>query len=433
MVDTPPQAQQGDELARQAGYGSADQLASEADTTMGTGGSFTEGLRARRETLSLREGQEKATTEFAGGQGLANVQAIRNAPRAYGARPSDQYSMALGASQDLRNAVTGTIERKQSEVSALMDFLTKVSTTLNTRKEMEMRKAQEDEDRKLREREIRLREQELGFKIDKATGELVKTEDVDGLETPDGEPLDDQQKADAKLSGDAAISRVASQSASAKTYLNQFKSKGERAAVAEQILKSGGWNSFTKDPSFSISALLTDKEKVALEAQTGLMVDLDSAIASFSGGDQMGGTGPLAQFLPGIVAGGKTREMRRNLETVRAQYQKAISGATVSDSEVKRLSAFLPTSAKTESQNLEDLQRLKQGIEANQKIFEASKREGITVNEAYSKYGKEIMGGDFKGTTTTTTQKTLDKNDPRVKEALAQGYTEAEIRKFLGM
>lgn len=188
------------------------------------------------------------------------------------------------------------------------------------------------------------------------------------------------------LTGTAALKKVISDGG--QKYLIG-KTKDERIAKAEAILEFGGVDQYLQ--AAPLQDLITDKESTELEEQTSLNKQLTRAIALFEGAGGPGGTGPIAKFFPGFVVSENTRDMRRATENVRAQYQKAISGATVSDAEVARLSRFLPTAGKTEQENLGDLKELQNGILVNQRIFELGKREGLTANEAFEKYGKQVF------------------------------------------
>lgn len=189
------------------------------------------------------------------------------------------------------------------------------------------------------------------------------------------------------ITGDAAVAEVLKQGGG--DILNQAKDVASRKALAEEIMRMGGVQEYKKQ--LPLDSLLTEKERTEIDTATDLEILVDQAIQTFSGGNQLGGTGPLAQLVPGFVAGEGTREMRRQASNIRAQYQKLISGATVSDAEAKRLEAFLPTSGKTEKENLEDLQQLARDLKINMEIYEMGKREGLTANEAYKKYGKQVF------------------------------------------
>lgn len=232
-----------------------------------------------------------------------------------------------------------------------------------------------DKDRSLQERKFALDEASTGMQYDPKTG---KYKPLRGI-----------------LTGEAAVAQVLKEGGA--DILNQAKDKDARKALAQEIVSMGGVKAYKKQ--LPLDALLNDNEKKSLAEGTDLLGKIDQAITLFAGGDKMGGTGPLAQMIPGFFASENTREMRRYTDDLRAQYQKLISGATVSDTEAKRLEKFLPTSGKTESQNLGDLQKLKRDLLLNMQLLEKAKQEGLTVNQAYQKYAKEVgLGGDVSNT-----------------------------------
>lgn len=197
----------------------------------------------------------------------------------------------------------------------------------------------------------------------------------------------DYEKTDDVVTGDAAVAQVLKQGGA--DILNQAKDASSRKALAEEIMRMGGVSEYKKQ--LPLDSLLTEKERGDIDLATELEAKVDGAISAFSGGNQLMGTGPLAKLVPGFIAGEQTREMRRQVNDIRAQYQKIISGATVSDAEAARLAKFLPTESKTEAENLGDLQKLARDLKINMEIFEMGKREGLTANEAYRKYGKEVF------------------------------------------
>lgn len=185
--------------------------------------------------------------------------------------------------------------------------------------------------------------------------------------------------------------------------ISKGKTQEERAAIADQIVAAGGINAYRK--SLPLKDLVNDKEAAALDTSTNLLTQIDRASEAMKdrGPLGIGGTGPLAQFIPGFLRTQGSQDKVADAEQVRATYQQMVSGKVISDQEAKRLSAFLPTKGKTEAQNERDLERLRQGIDLNLQLFEKAKREGLTPNEAYAKYGKDIMksqtGQDNKGST----------------------------------
>lgn len=189
------------------------------------------------------------------------------------------------------------------------------------------------------------------------------------------------------MNGSDAIAKVIKEGGG--QLLGLAKDKDSREALAKDILKTGGVAEYRK--TLPVEQLVSDAERGKLSEQNELLVLIDQAIPTFSNGDKWGGTGWFEQWIPNQIATKNIQEMRRQSDTIRSMYQKAISGATVSDQEVERLKKFLPSSDKNESQNLEDLQKLRRDLSINAQIFELGKREGLTPNEAYRKHGKELF------------------------------------------
>lgn len=191
-------------------------------------------------------------------------------------------------------------------------------------------------------------------------------------------------------SGADAVAEVMKQGGS--TFVGKGKDKDARSAIAETILKMGGVGKYRE--AMPLKDLVSDDEDKTLSGATDLLTKIDVAQPNFGPDqDKVGGTGPIAQYIPSWLRTPEGREKIATSEQVRALYQQLISGKVVSEQEAQRLKAFLPAASKTETQNAEDLARLKEGIEINLKIFEKAKREGLTAGEAYRKYGKEFIGG----------------------------------------
>lgn len=202
--------------------------------------------------------------------------------------------------------------------------------------------------------------------------------------------------------------------------LKKASGAAERKMLAQDIISSGGVSQYRK--TLPYENLLSDKENTALQTQTGLLSQIDDALPLFAH-DVMGGTGPLGQYVPGFMAGPLTREKRRVVTELNSAYQNMISGKTISDKEAKRLSQFLPSSSKTETQNSEDLQHLKDGIVNAQSLFEQSKREGLSIDEAYKKYGNQSNSGSSKTVTMQSPdgkQYTVDPTE--VSDAMRNGW-----------
>ena len=332
------QAQPGDEAKRQVGdsLGSIlDQQLQDAISRRATG------IRGQQQV------QEFAPTV------AKNVEATRDlSQRVEGEAPS----ALIGSAAQLGQAYV-TASQQASEAASSKDILSILGLLQNEQQ---------------RQLDNRLKAIDSGFKVNE-----------DGLL----EPLSDEEKMSRGLVGEEAVAEVIRQGGS--DLIQKGGTKDERYAIAEGILKSGGISEYKKQ--IPLIELINDKEETDIQTQTDLLQLIDQGINLFSGQKTKLGTGPLAALIPGFAAGETTRNLRRSVENVKSQYAKILSGATISDNEMKRLEQFLPSSNKTEQQNLEDLKKLSRDIQINQLIFEKGKREGLTANQAYNKYGKEVF------------------------------------------
>ena len=121
-------------------------------------------------------------------------------------------------------------------------------------------------------------------------------------------------------------------------FINRGKTKDERAAIAQEIAKMGGVGKYRE--ALPLQDLLSDKESESMRASTDLKSKIDLSLPNFEK-DIMGGTGPLAQFIPGFLRSPQGREKVANVGEITALYQQMISGKVVSDAEVKRLKQWM--------------------------------------------------------------------------------------------
>lgn len=374
------QAQSGDELARQQGYGSVDEMMADIDRSIG-GASFTEGLAARRAKLEQLTGRTNAVQEFQQGEGAQNLAAIEGMQRLPGEAPSDIIKSAMGVRGTGRQILSTAASNEVSGLNALTDLL---QVAIGAKKQI-------DENKK------------------------------SATYTIDATDWSEQDKQLANLSGYDAVAAVRKQGG------DQFL-KGDakdRIATAEAILQSGGVKKWRKQ--LPVDQLMSDTERKDMDVQVDLQMQIEAAKQLLADAkDISAASGPLAQILPNFVVGKDNREIRRAIETVKAQYAKMLSGATISDSEIKRLKQFLPDVGKTEAQNLEDLKKLSRDISINQKIFELGKQNGLTPNQAFSQFGKDVFN-EFGVSDTTTPSKEFDRE-----AAKKAGYTDEEINAYLG-
>lgn len=374
------QAQSGDELARQQGYGSVDEMMADIDRSLG-GSSFTEGLAARRAKLEQLTGRTNAVQEFQQGEGAQNLAAIEGSQRLPGEAPSDIIKSAMGVRGTGRQILSNAASNEVSGLNALTDLL---QVAIGAKKQI-------DENKK------------------------------SATYTIDATDWSEQDKQLANLSGYDAVAAVRKQGG------DQFL-KGDakdRIATAEAILQSGGVKRWRKQ--LPVDQLMSDTERKDMDVQVDLQMQIEAAKQLLADAkDISAASGPLAQILPNFVVGKDNREIRRAIETVKAQYAKMLSGATISDSEIKRLKQFLPDVSKTEAQNLEDLKKLSRDISINQKIFELGKQNGLTPNQAFSQFGKDVFN-EFGVSDAITPSKEFDRE-----AAKKAGYTDEEIDAYLG-
>lgn len=200
---------------------------------------------------------------------------------------------------------------------------------------------------------------------------------------------------DQSLTGSDAVAKVIA--SGGQDFIQKAGDKDARIALAEYIQKLGGIDKYRQE--LPLKDLIPEREQTGYTAKADLSDQLKSLAPLFQGGDRAGGTGPviskiLDNPLIGRVAEGmvspETREMRRQVENVTATYANMLSGKVISDKEIVRLQKFLPTSSKNETQNAEDIQALQDRIDKNMKVYEYAKRNGLTVNEAYTKLEKEL-------------------------------------------
>src|SRR3990167_5045320 len=125
-------------------------------------------------------------------------------------------------------------------------------------------------------------------------------------------------------------------------FVTKGKTAAERFAIAEDILKSGGVKEYRK--TVPLDELTTEKEREGLTASTELKRQIQRAQTTMT--ESLGGTGPLAQFIPGAIRSPEGREKLASVEQVRATYQQMVSGKVVSEQESERLKAFLPHKGK---------------------------------------------------------------------------------------
>lgn len=108
-------------------------------------------------------------------------------------------------------------------------------------------------------------------------------------------------------------------------------------------------------------------------------------------------TGPIAKTVLGVnkllnQANPKQMELEQTLAQVKADFQKAISGATVSESERVRLEAFLPSISDQENTLKSKLERLKTEMQTKRNVYLETL--GGRVNPNFSSAGNASASGN---------------------------------------
>lgn len=170
------------------------------------------------------------------------------------------------------------------------------------------------------------------------------------------------------------------------------KDKDARSAQAGAMQKLG------IDGYFKASALpdlLNDKELVAREAATALLNSASSIYSQVQNQNgktkNVQGIGPLGQLRPGFLTNTEGKTLKQDIVNLTAAKMKEISGAAISDKEVQRLSKALPQVGDTEGVILTKAKNIADAIEIGLEMQEVAKRERLTLDEAYRKYGTDAF------------------------------------------
>lgn len=188
------------------------------------------------------------------------------------------------------------------------------------------------------------------------------------------------------ITGDQALQEVMNQGGA---NLLTGSTLAERTAQAQAIMKMGGVDAYRQN--LDLASLMSEKELSANAALGDFARQVQMSLGDFQGKEGSGGTGLFAGMLPRPIAGQKARDLRRSASSISSEKIKELSGAAVSEQEAERLSQFLPTRFKSETENTADLQRLANGIAINQELFEIAKRNNLTLTQALYQYGPQVF------------------------------------------
>lgn len=169
------------------------------------------------------------------------------------------------------------------------------------------------------------------------------------------------------------------------------KSMDERRQQAAVIQKYGLKPYLENAP---LTDLLTPNELEKREAATGILNDL-SQLSSLLQGDNgvknLQGIGPAGRFRPEFLTNREGITAKQLITNFTAQRMNEISGAAVSDKEVRRLSDALPTIGDSEKTIRDKVNNIENSILIGLELQEVAKREDITLDQAYKKYGADLF------------------------------------------
>jgi hypothetical protein len=317
--------------------------------------------------LSLAEGLRQQRMGYASGKGQEIVSALQNPEnRAPGQSPVQGLNLGMSLKDSYVQDISNAGSRADNLIQMLINIADKKKQADLDEQNAIMKRAE------AKQTAIKAYK-DTGVWVDPSTGEI-------------GTVPDSLSVLKINKTGVDAISEVAKQGG--ESILKKYKTVAERSAIAEDILKSGGWDEYRKQ--VPLESLTTEDEDNELRTTTNLLVTMDRALGALPTGDEIGGTGPIAGLINENFVSDKTKEMRRAVTDVEKTFLQLISGKVISDKEVARLHDILPKANKTESANVRDIQRLREGINFGIKLFELGKREGLTANQAYDKYGKDL-------------------------------------------
>jgi len=171
-------------------------------------------------------------------------------------------------------------------------------------------------------------------------------------------------------------------------YLNA-KTVEERKRQAD-IIQKYGLKAFLENSP--LTDLMSENELEKREKATSLMNELGSMVSIIgSGHKNVQGVGPLGQMRPAWMTNAEGTNLKQLITNFTAQRMQEISGAAVSDEEVKRLGNALPLVGDSEKVIYDKANNILNSLQIGQELQELAKREDITIDQAYKKYGANMF------------------------------------------
>jgi hypothetical protein len=212
------------------------------------------------------------------------------------------------------------------------------------------------------DKEYQLKAKESGFTIDPATGKLT---------IAPGSVADPIAEIMKQNGGDLLTAKTAD----------------ERLSQAKTILSAGGVSEYRKQ--VPVDQLLTEKELAAREAAFALARIAGDIVGSTENRNAEG-IGGLQRFLPGWAVSDKGTVNRANIGEITSQKMKEISGAAISEQEVKRLQEFLPKKGEREDKIETKSKRIYNALQIGIEMQTLAKQNGLTLDQAYRQFGSAV-------------------------------------------
>lgn len=170
------------------------------------------------------------------------------------------------------------------------------------------------------------------------------------------------------------------------------KDIGAREAQAAAMQRLGVEGYFKASP---LPDLLSEKETTAREAASALLNQASSIVSQVEGRNgqakNASGVGLLGRFRPDFTLGSEGKTLRQDITNLTAAKMKEISGAAISEQEAARLAKALPQIGDTEKTIMTKAKNIADAVEIGLQMQEFAKRERLTLDQAYKKYGAQAF------------------------------------------
>lgn len=160
-----------------------------------------------------------------------------------------------------------------------------------------------------------------------------------------------------------------------------------KKAKADAIMALGGVKKYLENAT--TNDLFTTEELTKMKLANELMMYAGNIVGATKNKDAPA-VGTLGKFRFGPLVGKEGASLRADIGQLSSEKMKELSGAAISEQEMKRLTEFLPTRWDDENNIQFKSERLFNGLSIGLKMAELAKRNNLTLNEAYVKFAGEV-------------------------------------------